>query len=129
MGRKTFESIGKPLPNRTNIVVTKKQNLSSLNGHDIRIAHSIDEAIALAQSLDREEIFIFGGAQMYQQSMQYIEKLYLTLVYDKAREEQGTQFFPAYEDDFKTIELTEHESHERMQDRNIRYTWETLVKK
>ena len=101
MGRKTFESIvtylGKPLPNRTNIILTR----SSQEIHpDVVTAASIEDAITYAQSLDSKEIFIIGGAEIYQLAMPLVDKLYLTVVAD---EPQADSFFPAYEQLFTAV--------------------------
>ncbi|MDO8576065.1 MAG: dihydrofolate reductase, partial [bacterium] len=82
MGRKTFESIlgytqGKPLPGRTNIVVTHDPNWKY---EGVIVSPSLEEAIAKAKELDTEEIHIGGGAQIYEQALPYIDKLYLTLI-------------------------------------------------
>ncbi|MBB5019832.1 dihydrofolate reductase [Chitinivorax tropicus] len=75
MGRKTYESIGRPLPGRRNIVVTRSLEWAADGVH---IAHSIDEALRLAGEI--EEIFVIGGAELYQQAMPFAQRLYLTEV-------------------------------------------------
>lgn len=97
MGRKTFESIGKPLPSRTNIIITRDKNYSASN---TIIVHSLDKGIEIAKkSPGNEEIFIIGGGQVFAQALPLVEKLYLTLVegdYD------ADTFFPDYSE-FKKI--------------------------
>ena len=97
MGRKTFESIGKPLPNRATIVLTRSavpipgvQTLSDLNQLD-----PLDPALA------GREIFICGGAQLYQQALPLCSDLYLTLV---QRVVEGDTLFPPFEDQFELAE-------------------------
>lgn len=75
MGRKTFESIGRPLPKRTNVVITRGD--SEFAGCEV--AHSLEEAIAMFPA--EEEVFIIGGAQIYQQALPLADKLYLTIVH------------------------------------------------
>ncbi|MFI3318391.1 MAG: dihydrofolate reductase [Rikenellaceae bacterium] len=87
MGRKTFESIGRPLPNRTNVVITR-QNIS-IEG--CRVAHSFEEAISLFSS--EEEIFIIGGAQIYAQALPIATTLYLTRVH---KSYEGDTSFPEW---------------------------------
>lgn len=87
MGRKTFESIGRPLPNRRNIILSK--NLEAMDGCEIM--RSADEVLELAKSTD-EELFIIGGGQVYEQFLPFADKLYLTLVHTEA---EGDTFFPA----------------------------------
>jgi dihydrofolate reductase len=114
-GRKTFESIGRPLPGRTNIVVTRDQ---SWTHEGVTVVHSLDEAIELANTLDQEEIHIGGGGQLYQEVLPLVDKLYLTLIDD---EKEGDAFFPPYEDQFtkKTFE----EAHEW---NGLKYRWVDL---
>ncbi len=87
MGRKTYESIGKPLPNRTNIVVSRKKDWFE---EGILIVGSIKEAVKFAKKID-EEVFIIGGGNIYEQTMDMVDKLEVTLV--KADLEADT-FFP-----------------------------------
>src|SRR3989344_3312270 len=80
MGRKTFESIveyvGGPLPERTNIVVTRD---SAWSYEGVIVARSLEEALEKAKKLDSEEVHIGGGAQIYEQALPYIDRLYLPL--------------------------------------------------
>ncbi len=104
MGENTYYSIGRPLPNRTNIVVTLNQKLE-LPG--CFVAHSLDEAFTLAREHETEEVFIIGGASMYKQCLPLTERLYLTLV-------QGTHeadtFFPEYTEFSRIISREQGES-------------------
>ena len=90
MGRKTFESIGKPLPNRINIIVTRNRSWTPLG---CTVCYSLEEAINLAKK-KINEIFIIGGAEIYKQGIQYADKLYLTLVNQEYPEADA--FFPDY---------------------------------
>lgn len=106
MGRKTFESIGKPLPNRLNIVVTHN---AARQQKGLIFAFSLDEAVRTARQheLDKvqedsghiSEIFIFGGAQIYEQALPLADKLYLTIVDEVFA---ADTFFPDYSD-FKKV--------------------------
>lgn len=89
MGRKTYESIGKALPGRTNIVITSNKNYPL---SDAKVAVSCDEAIKLA-AVDSEEIMIIGGGKIYETLLPKSERLYLTFI-DLAV--QGDTFFPDY---------------------------------
>jgi dihydrofolate reductase len=91
MGRKTFESIGKPLPNRETIVLSR----SAWTHPGVQTIHSLDELPALA---DGRKIFICGGAQIYAQALPLCSDLFLTLV---KREVEGDAFFPPFEDRFE----------------------------
>jgi dihydrofolate reductase len=75
MGRKTHDSIGKPLPGRRNIVVTRRPGAGFAG---CEVAHSLDEALALAG--DAPEVFVIGGAELYRLALPRADRLYLTLV-------------------------------------------------
>jgi dihydrofolate reductase len=94
MGRKTFESIGKPLPNRETIVLSRSQ--FSFPG--VRTVADLSEINLAGES---REVFIVGGAQVYAQALPLCSDLYLTLV---KREVEGDAFFPAFEDRFELAE-------------------------
>jgi dihydrofolate reductase len=76
MGRKTFLSIGKPLPNRRNVVITRDTTFTS---EGVEVCHSIDEAITLLTQ-HNEEVFCLGGADIYSQTLPLADKLYITHV-------------------------------------------------
>ena len=75
MGRHTFESIGRALPNRRNIVITRQQDLK-IEGVDV--VHSLEEAIALVN--DQEEVMVIGGADVYNQALSIADRIYITRV-------------------------------------------------
>ena len=92
MGRKTFDSLRKPLPGRTNIVITRDHSWQ----HDgVKVVHSLDEAISLAEDValinGNEEVMVIGGEQIYRQAMACADRLYLTRVYQSF---DGDAFFP-----------------------------------
>ena len=89
MGRKTFESIGKPLPGRDNIVVTRDPQFRA---DGIAVAHSLDDA--LAQGRTAPEIMLIGGAQLYTQALPRAQRLYLTLIHTDI---DGDAHFPKYD--------------------------------
>lgn len=100
MGRKTFESIGRPLPNRTNIIVTRDLNYEIPN---TIVVHSLDEAIKFSKERSwssqddssQNEIFIIGGGQIFEEAISLADKLYLTVV----KGDYGADvFFPDYSD-------------------------------
>lgn len=123
MGRKTFDSIvsilGKPLPNRTNIVITR----DSAWAHDgVFPVSSMEEAIELAKlKPGNDEIFIIGGGQVYALGLPYTDKLYLTLIDE---EKEGDSFFSEYESHFpKKVFEEQHE------EAGVHYTWIDLERK
>lgn len=85
MGRKTFESIGKILPGRLNIIITRDQNYSV---EGARVVHSLEDALKLA---DQNEMVIIGGAQLFNEALSKIQRLYLTLIHAQI---EGDAFFP-----------------------------------
>jgi len=87
MGRKTYESIGKALPNRTNIVVSRKENWFQ---EDILIVSKLKEAIKFAKKID-EDIFIIGGGEIYKQTIELADRLEITLVEEDF---EADTFFP-----------------------------------
>src|SRR3990167_5726591 len=89
MGRKTFISIGKPLPNRINIVMTKDH---AFRAEGCILVHSIEEARKWAIDHHLKEIFNIGGSTIYQQWMPYLDRIYLTIVHDQFA---GDTYFPA----------------------------------
>lgn len=88
MGRKTFESVGKPLPNRTNIVITRNK---SWKAEDVLVVYSLEEAIEIGQKID-EQIFIIGGGVIFELSMKVADAIELTQIHNHA---SGDSFFPA----------------------------------
>lgn len=115
MGRKTHESIGKPLPGRTNIVITGTQ--THIAGCEV--FPNLEEALLFAHSIENEEIFIFGGAQIYAAALPLTHRLYLTQI--DAEDEKADAYFPEYEKEFTRILSDESHEHE-----GLRYRWVTL---
>lgn len=106
MGRKTHESIGKALPGRTNIIITRELSYQS---EGCTVVSSLDEALKQAQGLPGgEEVFVIGGGEIYRQALPIADKLYLTLI---KNEVEGDVFFPDYSE-FKKVanESEEHQS-------------------
>ena len=88
MGRKTFESIGKPLPNRMNVVLAREMDYK-LEG--CIVAHSLDEALALPEVQNDSEAFIIGGGEIFRQTMDRVQTLYVTEVHHNF---EGDVYFP-----------------------------------
>lgn len=103
MGRKTFESIGKPLPNRRNIIITRNENYE-VDGCEI--VSSLEEAFLLTNN----DCFIIGGGEIYKQSIEVADKIYLTLV---DCEVNGDTFFPEIDSTWKKISRKDFESDEK----------------
>lgn len=94
MGRKTYESIGRPLPNRTTVVLSR----SPFEVPGVRWARDLSE---IHPDQEAGEVYICGGGQIYEQALPLCSDLYLTWV---KREVEGDAFFPAFEDRFKRVE-------------------------
>lgn len=90
MGQKTFESLGRPLPNRTNIIVTFDR---AFKADGCVICYSLDEAFEAARNIGEEEVFVIGGGSIYKQTIDTADRLYLTLVQGDF---DGDVFFPEY---------------------------------
>ena len=110
MGRKTFESIGRPLPNRTNIVISRQKDLTLPEG--VLKVNSLETAIETAKNhTGKEEVFIIGGGNVYDQALKITDKIYLTEV--KASIE-GDAFFSALNvDEWKEILRISHPKDEK----------------
>lgn len=108
MGRKTFESIGRALPGRVNIVVSTNLDYKA---EGVRVVHSIEQALALAREVAQaegvDELMVIGGAQLYQRVLTQVDRLYLTLV---EAEVAGDALFPAL--DWQQWQLLSEECHE-----------------
>jgi dihydrofolate reductase len=94
MGRKTYESIGKPLPNRRNILITRS---SDYTAEGMEIAHSLDEALTLVENGGGGwdgEVFIIGGAQLYAEAIDIADKLYITRIDNEVLDADA--FFPEF---------------------------------
>ena len=108
MGRKTFESIGRALPERMNIVVTRNKDFCV---EDAYIAKSPEKAIEIAKNAGYKKIFICGGQQIYQQMMDFADYIYATEV---CGEYEGNAFFPEInENEFVEVKREKCENHER----------------
>lgn len=92
MGRKTFDSIGRPLPNRTNIVISRNPEFEV---EGVKVVNTLDEAIELAKAVNEvngiDEIMVIGGAAIYELTLPIADRLYLTHVHAKV---EGDAYFP-----------------------------------
>lgn len=120
MGRKTYESIGRPLPNRTNIIMTRD---TSFQAPGCIVVTSIEKALAHATDIGRNEIFIIGGAEIYKQLLPKISRLYMTVVHAKL---DGDAFFP--ELNFAEWNEITNEKHEADENNEYAYSFITLEK-
>lgn len=109
MGRKTYESIGKPLPGRTNIVVTRKADYQPAG---VVTANSIQDALDIALQNGEKEVFIIGGGEIFRQVLPIADRLYLTYVDVNGN---ADVFFPEIDKHWKPVSVDEipHENHDQ----------------
>lgn len=119
MGRKTFESVGKPLPKRRNIIITRNTELA-IEGAEV--VHTIEAALELCKT--DEEVFIIGGAEIYKMAMKHTDKIFLTVVHENF---EADAFFP--EIDKNLWEETAAEKHLPDDKNNLSFTFSTLERK
>ena len=121
MGRNTYESIGRALPGRTNIVITSNVEYSA---QGIKVVHSLEQAIELAESICRidgvGEAMVIGGAQIYQQALSMADTLYITEV---DAEIEGDAFFPVLD----YSQLSERERNDNPSDASNPYPYSFVV--
>ena len=121
MGRINFLSIGRPLPKRTNVIITRNL-FYAVDG--CLIAHSVEEALQIAFDNGEEEAFIIGGAKIYELSMPFWDRLYFTRVH---AEVEGDVFFP--ELNMEEWELVSSEPHKADEKNEFDYTFEVYERK
>jgi len=119
MGRKTFESIGKPLPNRTNIVVSRKENWFQ---EGILIVSTLKEALKFAKKIN-EDFFVIGGGEIYKQTMDVADRLEITQVNGDF---EADTFFPKI--DPKIWQKTDEECHSRDDKNDYDFCFQTFEK-
>ncbi len=114
-GRKNYFSIPekyRPLKDRTNIVVTRQESLNLASHEDVEILSNIEEAIAFAKSKNESELFIIGGGQIYSQTMEIADRMYITHVH-QAFEDADTHFPEIDYSIWKTVSAEHHSKDER----------------
>jgi dihydrofolate reductase len=122
MGRKTFESFGKALPGRENIILTRQQNYQP---EGCFVFHELKEALSFCrEKFPREEIFIGGGAEIYRQALPLVERIYLTVIDLRI---DGDTFFPELPSDFQMLS-SRQSSQEKPQSLKFEFqTWERKI--
>ena len=119
MGRKTFESFPKPLPNRTHIVITRNRDYTK---EGCIVVHNLEDALKIAE--EDTQPFIIGGGEIYKLALNASEKIELTRVHDTF---EADAFFP--ELDLSKWELINEEFHEKDERHSVSFTYLTYVKK
>ena len=121
LGRKTYESIGKPLPGRRMVVITRKKDYQA-EGCDV--VHSLNEALELARANGETEAFVAGGAEIYAQALPQADRMYYTRV---LAEVEADTFFPDFkEDEWEVVESKEYPVSEGDE---FGFRWEVLKRK
>lgn len=92
MGRKTYESIGRPLPNRKNIILTRQESLEL--PEEVMTVSNLETVLKWSEENPEEEIFIIGGGNLYKQALPYADRLYITEINEDF---DGDTFFPAFD--------------------------------
>ena len=119
MGRKTFESFPKPLPNRTHVIITRQKNYTAEN---CIVVDSLKKAIAICPK--DEDVYVIGGGEIYKQSIEHIDKLEITRVYHSF---EADTFFP--EIDTAKWELVSEEFHPKDEKHAYDFCFQTHVSK
>jgi len=105
MGRKTYESVGKPLPRRRNIIITRQ----AITIEGCEVVNSIETALSLCK--DEAEVFIVGGAEIYKQAISLTDRIYLTIIH---KEFEGDSFFPEINaSEWKEVFREDHQPDEK----------------
>ncbi|HEX9164065.1 MAG TPA: dihydrofolate reductase [Thermoanaerobaculia bacterium] len=109
MGRRTYESVGKPLPGRVNVVISRSPDYAPPG---VAVARSLDEAISKAEAAGDGEIFIGGGSGVFEQAIHRADRMYLTRVH---AEPEGDTFFPEFDDvnEWQLVDAEHYEADER----------------
>ena len=122
MGRKTFQSIGRTLPGRRNVVITRDKNFNSDNQFDLTVVGSIDEAFVKLHT--EKEVFIIGGGEIYKQSIDSVDTIYITLVHTII---DGDVYFP--EIDKSNFDLVWEEKHLADEKNKFDFTFQKFERK
>jgi dihydrofolate reductase len=119
MGRKTFESFPKPLPNRTHVVITRQKNY---NPEGCIVVNSIEEAFEICPK--NEDSFLIGGAEIYELGLPYVDKIELTLINENF---EADAFLPKI--DFSKWELIQEENHPKDEKHAHEFSFQTYLKR
>ena len=119
MGRKTFESFPKPLPNRTHIIITRQKNYKY---EGCLIASSLEKAIEMAPK--NEDIYVIGGGEIYKQSIEIADKIEITRVHSSF---EADTYFPEIDSDKWKLVFEEH--HKKDEKHNFDFTFQTYLKR
>jgi dihydrofolate reductase len=122
MGRKTFQSIGRTLPGRQNVVITRDKSFNADKQFDLTVVGSIDEALVKLHA--EKEVFIIGGGEIYKQSIDSVDTIYITVVHTVI---DGDVYFP--EIDKSKFDLVWEEKHVADEKNKFDYTFQKFERK
>ncbi len=108
MGRKTYESLGRPLPNRTNIIVTRN---TAFAAEGCIVVNTVEAGINETDTLNETKLFVIGGAEIFKQTIALANRIYLTRIQHKFAE--ADTYFPAMDSTWKLITSEPHQSDEK----------------
>lgn len=121
MGRKTFDALGKPLPNRTNIIISRQNDFTVENSF---VVNDLKAALDLAKANGETECMVIGGGEIYNQALVWADKIYLTRVHANV---EGDTFFPEINSD--EWNLKQSETHEADEKHLYSFTFQTWERK
>lgn len=107
-GRKNFEAMGRPLPDRLNVIITRQEDYQAPQG--CVVVHSLKQALGLPEVKLAKEVFIIGGQQIYEEAMPLVDKLYLTIIHAKV---SGDTYFRYNPGEWKVISSKKHPADEK----------------
>jgi dihydrofolate reductase len=127
MGRRTWESIGRPLPGRSTVVVTRQSDYM-VDADGVNIAASLDDALHIAEAANEKEAFVVGGAELYREALLRAHRLYFTEV---AADVEGDTYFPVNFDtfDWDSWEEIETEAHGADSQNDFAFVFVTLERR
>lgn len=110
-GRRTYESVGKPLPGRINVVITRQEGYAP---EGVTVVHSLEDAVQVAERAGETEAFIAGGAEIFRQSMHRADRMHLTRIHADV---EGDAYFPDFDDvsEWQLIDSEHFEADEKNQ--------------
>ena len=121
MGRKTFESVNKPLPGRFNIVITRQKDWKA---EGVIVATDLNDAINKAKETNSKEFFVIGGGEIYKQAIEIADRIYITRVHAKL---EGDTFFPVIDEN--KWKLVSHQDFSADDKHKYAYSFQTWKKK
>lgn len=123
MGRKTYESFKRALPGRTNIVITRQKGYEL---PDAEVVHELDAALERAKEIEQDEIFILGGAQIFEIALPLLDRIYITRIYEDF---EGDTHFPELNlDEWQMVHIDPREPNEKNPYFYAFQTWERKTK-